>query len=202
MKKIWQSSYSFHYPQRQNARANVTANLSNLNKLFNTSCSWKWIGWSTGVGGFISPQDGNLQCWKLVGDFRRCYIVLCWDFLRKEKGKYTVTLINRSYLILPHIQQKVVVLVLQTVFAIGFWLLNFVQLKLWARLPLQIGDSPSAVVLYLCVNFHKCVIVTFYGLLWPAICAASSTITIAFKLADIKLESSEAYLPKWEKNLS
>ena len=26
--------------------------------------------------------------------------------------------------------------------------------KLWARTPLQIGDSPSAVVLYLWVNFH------------------------------------------------
>ena len=124
-------------------------------------CSWKWIGWSTGVDGVISPQDGNLQCWKLVGDFRRCYIVLWWDFLRKEKGKYTLTLINRSYLIFPRIQHKVVLLILRTVFAVGFWLLNFLQLKLWARIPLQIGDSPSAVVLYLCVNFHKCVSVAF-----------------------------------------
>ena len=33
-------------------------------------------------------------------------------------------------------------------------------------------------------------------------CAKSSTITIDFKLADTKLESSEAYLPKLEKNLS
>ena len=32
--------------------------------------------------------------------------------------------------------------------------------------------------------------------------SASSTVTIDFKLADIKLESSEAYLPKLEKNLS
>ena len=35
------------------------------------------------------------------------------------------TLINRCYLILPRIQHKVVLLVLRTVFAIGFWLLNF-----------------------------------------------------------------------------
>ena len=38
-----------------------------------------------------------------------------------------------------------------------------------------------------------------------AICAASSTVTINFKLVDIKLENSEAYcpyLPKLEKNLS
>jgi len=30
-----------------------------------------------------------------------------------------------------------------------------------SSLPLQIGDSPSAVVLYLCVNFHKGVSVEF-----------------------------------------
>ena len=59
------------------------------------SLQLKMVGWSTGVGGFISLQDGNPECWKLVGDCRRCYIILCWDFLRKEKGKYTVTLINR-----------------------------------------------------------------------------------------------------------
>ena len=33
-------------------------------------------------------------------------------------------------------------------------------------------------------------------------CAASFTVTIDFKLADIKQESSEAYLLKLEKNLS
>ena len=33
-------------------------------------------------------------------------------------------------------------------------------------------------------------------------CAASSTVTIDFKRADIKIESSEAYLLKLEKNLS
>ena len=33
-------------------------------------------------------------------------------FFVKEKGKYTVTLINRSYLILPCIQHKVVLLAL------------------------------------------------------------------------------------------
>ena len=41
-------------------------------------------------------------------------------FFAKEKGKYTVTLINRSYLILPRIQHKVVLLVLRIVFAVGF----------------------------------------------------------------------------------
>ena len=47
------------------------------------------------------------------------YCSFC-DFLRKEKGKYTVTLINRSYLILPRIQRKVILLILRTVFAVGF----------------------------------------------------------------------------------
>ena len=36
MKKNIQSSYSFHYPQWQTARANVIANLRSLNKLRNT----------------------------------------------------------------------------------------------------------------------------------------------------------------------
>ena len=47
----------------------------------------------------------------------RCYILLCWDFFLKEKGKYIVTLVNRSSLILPRIQHKVAFLVLRTVFA-------------------------------------------------------------------------------------
>ena len=41
-------------------------------------------------------------------------------FFGKEKGKCTVTLINRCSLILPRIQHKVVLLVLQIVFAAGF----------------------------------------------------------------------------------
>ena len=90
----------------------------------------------------------------------RC-IMVYMKIVNNGKGKYTVTLINRSYLILPRIQHKVVLLILRTVFAVGFWLLNFLLLKLWARIPLQIGDSPSAVFLYFCVNFHKCVSVAF-----------------------------------------
>ena len=35
---------------------------------------------------------------------------------------------------------KVVLLILRTVFAVCFWLFSFLQLKLWARIPLQIGD--------------------------------------------------------------
>ena len=33
--------------------------------------------------------------------------------------------------------------------------------KLWGRILLQIGDNPSALFLYLCVNFHKCSSVAF-----------------------------------------
>ena len=36
----------------------------------------------------------------------------------------------------------------------------------------------------------------------PAFCAASPTVTIAFKLADVKLESSEVYLLKLGENMS
>ena len=41
-------------------------------------------------------------------------------FFGKEKGKYTITLINRSSLISIRIQHKVVLLVVLTVFAIDF----------------------------------------------------------------------------------
>ena len=58
-----------------------------------------------------------------------------------------------------------------------------IQLKLSTMATLGTEES---------VNFHKCVGIKF----------ASSTVTIDFKLANIKLESSDAYLPKLEKNLS
>ena len=48
MRKIWQSSYSFHYPQWQTARANVMANLTSLNKLPNTR-----VFDAAGVGGWL-----------------------------------------------------------------------------------------------------------------------------------------------------
>ena len=41
-------------------------------------------------------------------------------FFLKEKGKYTVTLIKRSFLISLCTQQEVVLLVMPTVFATGF----------------------------------------------------------------------------------
>ena len=56
MKKIWQSSYSFHYPQWQKDPANVMANLSNLNKLPNT-------------GVFVAAENGSVEVLELVALF-------------------------------------------------------------------------------------------------------------------------------------
>ena len=56
MKKIWQSSYSFHYPQWQNARANVMANLSNLNKLPNARV-------------FVTAENRSVEVLELVALF-------------------------------------------------------------------------------------------------------------------------------------
>ena len=56
-KKIWQSSYSFHYPQWQNARANVMANLFNLNKLPSTI----WLS--------VQLKNGQLEVLELVALF-------------------------------------------------------------------------------------------------------------------------------------
>ena len=36
-----------------------------------------------------------------------------------------------------------------------FQITQFLTKKLWARIPLQIGDSATAVFPYLCVSFHK-----------------------------------------------
>ena len=73
---------SFHYPKWQNARANVMANLSNLNKLPNVRVFF--VAAENGsvevleLVALFDLKTGNLQRYKrLVGDFRRCYIVLC-----------------------------------------------------------------------------------------------------------------------------
>ena len=50
--------------QQQTARANVMASLKSLNKLPNTRvfiAAEKWMVRSTGVGGLISLQNGNLR---------------------------------------------------------------------------------------------------------------------------------------------
>ena len=95
--------------------------------------------------------------WKFFVDDIFCFVKIGFD---KKRDKYKVSLMNGSSLILPCIQSAQSCsscIVPRTVFAVGFWLLRFLQLKLWARIPLQIGDSPPTVFLYLSVNFHKCV---------------------------------------------
>ena len=94
--------------------------------------------------------------------FRRCYILLFWDFFFSKREEQIHSNFDKQMFIhLSRIQHKVVLLALGTVFAVGFWLPSFLQLKLWARIPLKTGDSPSAVFLYLRVNFHKWVSVAF-----------------------------------------
>ena len=113
-RKKWQSPYSSHYPQWKTARANVMASLKTLNKLLSTTFSFSpslplkiWMLRSIGVGCFVSPKNGNLRCKKLVGYFRICYTLLFWIFFffGKERGKYIVTLINRSPLMSSHSPQ-------------------------------------------------------------------------------------------------
>ena len=56
--------------------------------------------------------------WKEISVDAIFYFFL--DLFRKEEGKYTVTLIIGSSLILQRIQHKVVLLVVLTIFAGGF----------------------------------------------------------------------------------
>ena len=79
-----------------------------------------------------------------------------------------------------------------------FLITQLIATEALGKNTLQIGNTPPAVFLYSWVSFHKYVSVAFEGL----ICAACSTFMIDFVLAHIKLETSEAYLPKLEKNLS
>ena len=64
-------------------------------------------------------------------------------FFSKREGLIHSNFDKQMFVHLACIQLKVVLLVLRTVFAAGF---SFLQLKLWARIPLpRIGNSPSAV---------------------------------------------------------
>ena len=42
-----------------------------------------------------------------------------------------------------------------------FLITQFLAIKLWARIPLQIEDSPLVIFIYLYVNFQKCVSLAF-----------------------------------------
>ena len=101
--------------------------------------------------------------------------------LRHTEIKFKITIEIKEWgsFISACSQHKVVFLVVLTIFAVDFWLIIFLAVKLWVRIPFQTGDSPSALFLNLCVNL-------------PAFWAVSSVVTIDFKLGDIKLESSEA----------
>ena len=92
-----------------------------LNKLQNArdfTAAEKWMVRSPGVGGFISLQNGNLRRLKLLRVFRRCYIdKICFE---KRGTNKKVSLVNKSSLISPRTQHKVVLLVMLTVFAVGF----------------------------------------------------------------------------------
>ena len=99
------------------------ANPSNLHKLPNTRV-------------FVAAENGLVEALELVALFHlktgtfsainwlenSVDVISCFveTFLRKEKGTYRVTSINRSYLILRRIQHKVVLLLLRIVFAVGF----------------------------------------------------------------------------------
>ena len=56
IKKIWQSSYTFHYPQWQTFFTNVMANLTSLDKLLNT--------WA-----FVAAEIGSVELLELVALF-------------------------------------------------------------------------------------------------------------------------------------
>ena len=87
-----------------------------------------------------------------------------------------------------------------------FLITLFLAIKFWARIPLQIRDSPSALFPYLCVDFHKCrhVLALHFKVKFDqhfVQWVLQSRLTSNLQNYII-LESSEAYLLKLEENLS
>ena len=97
---------------------------------------------------------------------------------------------------------KIVLLVTLFAFAVGCRLLDFSLIRLWVILSFQMTDSLAALFHCLCVSGHECNSGAFLEEIEPVFCAASCMVGIFMKLADTKLESSEAYLIKYGKNLS
>ena len=102
---------------------------------------------STGAGGFIPPQK------------RGFFVVVIFALLVKT-GLKKEGQIQSISLLAPHLE-------LSCSSCIGdfihrrFLITQFLAIKLWARIPLHIEDSPLVIFLYLYVNFQKCVSLAF-----------------------------------------
>ena len=77
----------------------------------------KWMVRTTGVGGLISLQNGNLRLLKV---FRRRYIFCFVKVVSIRERQMKLSLMNRSSLISPRTQLKIVLLKVLTVFALNF----------------------------------------------------------------------------------
>ena len=55
----------------------------------------------------------------------------------------------------------IIIIIIIVIIIIIIIITQFLPIKLWARIPLQAGESPLALFPYLCVSFHKCVRVPF-----------------------------------------
>ena len=82
---------------------------------------------STGVKGFISPQLGPATLKALESFSCMLYFALLRFNNSENETHYKEGLMNRSSSISPRIQHKVFLLQVLTVFAVGSWLLNFLQ---------------------------------------------------------------------------
>ena len=84
-------------PKWQIFRANETTSWKTW-RVF--SAAKKWMVRGAGVSGFISSQMGTFVAknWKEIS-VDATNVLLCYDLFRKERDKYKVSLMNRSYLI-------------------------------------------------------------------------------------------------------
>ena len=93
---------------------------------------------------------------------------------------------------------KIVLIVAQIVVAVGFRLHDFFLMRLWVAISFHMTDRLAAMFHYLCVSSHECNSDAFLEQIKPVLCTASGIVEILMTLADTKLESSKAYLIKYE----
>ena len=130
------------------------SSLKTLNKLPSTgafSAAEKWTVRSTGViqklALFLLKTEtwDAKNSWEFFVDAIFCLVKIGFE---KRRTNRKSSLMNGKSLILPRIYSiKFFFLYCETILAVGFWLLSFLQLfmKLWGRIiPLQIRHSPGA----------------------------------------------------------
>ena len=115
-------------------------------------------------GGFISPQNCNLRCQKLVTGFRICYIWFCQVFFQDSRDKHAVSWINKSKLIQPCTKHRGSSSCKANCVRRRVLITQFLSIKPWVGSIFKTGGSLAALCRYLHVSNHKSASIGFLRL--------------------------------------